>query len=232
VPICFEEFVFDRDARQLTRTGQVVHLTPKQFDLLAILVDERPRAIPKAELRDRLWPSTFVSDAALSVLVAGLRRALGEPDRAEQIVRTVQGFGYAFGGGMADTPQAGEADAVYALVWGRRVVKLSRGEHIVGRDRAAAIQIDDATVSRRHASITISADAVLLEDLHSKNGTFVGGERLTGPTALNDGDQIRFGSVLVRIRAVGGGGSTETLIDRRGATARSAGRPPASSPRR
>jgi DNA-binding winged helix-turn-helix (wHTH) protein len=89
----FSELVFDSDARRLIRGGEPVHLEPKAFELLELLLERRPAAVAKAAIRDRLWPRTFVSESSLTTLAAQLRKALGE-DGAR--IRTVHGFGYAF----------------------------------------------------------------------------------------------------------------------------------------
>ena len=67
----------------------------------------------------------------------------------------------------------------------------------MGRDADVDVQLDAATVSRRHARIVVSDKGMLLEDLESKNGTFRGEERVTAPVALANGDAIRIGSLKV-----------------------------------
>ena len=69
----FGEFVVDFETRQLIRDGRPVHLTPKAYQLLALLVEAQPRALSKEELQQGLWPSTFVDEANLSVVGAELR---------------------------------------------------------------------------------------------------------------------------------------------------------------
>jgi Tol biopolymer transport system component/DNA-binding winged helix-turn-helix (wHTH) protein len=98
VTIRFGAFTLDFETRQLIQDGRAVHLEPKAFDLLAALVLDRPKALSKADLQERLWPGTFVSEANLSNLVAEVRAALGDPARAPRFIRTVHGFGYAFSG--------------------------------------------------------------------------------------------------------------------------------------
>jgi hypothetical protein len=77
----FGPFVLDAARRQLFRDDTTVHLTPKAFDLLFLLVDAAPRVLSKGELHERLWPGTYVSDATLVGLVKELRRALGSAGR-------------------------------------------------------------------------------------------------------------------------------------------------------
>ena len=96
--IRFGPFTLDLESRQLTTAGEEIHLEPKAFELLSALVLERPKALSKADLQERLWPGTFVAEANLSNLVAEIRAALGDPARAPQFVRTAHGFGYAFCG--------------------------------------------------------------------------------------------------------------------------------------
>ena len=59
--ISFGAFTLDLQSRQLTSAGREIHLEPKAFELLSALVLERPKALSKADLQERLWPGTFVS---------------------------------------------------------------------------------------------------------------------------------------------------------------------------
>ena len=201
--IRFASFVLDLDTRQLTRAGTEVPLTPKAFELLAILVDDRPKVVSKTALMERLWPGAFVVEANLSNLVAEIRAALSDSARAPKWIRTVHGFGYAFCGRAnslraVQCPPAGRP--VCWLEWGRRRFPLDVGEHVVGRDPAVAVRLDASTVSRRHAKLVVSAEGVLLEDIGSKNGTRRGSHRVTSPVHLADGDAIHIGSVLLTFR--------------------------------
>ena len=62
---------------------------------------------------------------------------------------------------------------------------------IIGREETCDIVIPDRQVSRQHARIRLEADRYVLEDLGSKNGTFVNGQELPGPYPLQDGDEIQ-----------------------------------------
>ncbi|NOT27648.1 MAG: hypothetical protein HOP16_16295 [Acidobacteria bacterium] len=110
--IRFGPFTLDFERRQLTNAGEDIHLEPKAFELLSALVLERPKALSKAELQERLWPGTFVAEANLSNLVAEIRAALGDPARAPTFVRTVHGFGYAFCGDAEPVTDPGDAAPV------------------------------------------------------------------------------------------------------------------------
>src|SRR5258705_9711151 len=95
------ECTFDAVRRQVRRGDEPVHLSPRAFDLLALLIARRPRALSKDELLTALWPQTFVTEANLAGLIAEIRRELGEDAREPRFLRTVHGFGYAFSDGSA-----------------------------------------------------------------------------------------------------------------------------------
>ncbi len=79
-------------------------MTPKAFDLLGALLEVRPRALSKAQIRDRLWPQTFVAEATLASVVSELRAGLGDDAKEPRFVRTVHGHGYAFAAPAAEEP--------------------------------------------------------------------------------------------------------------------------------
>jgi DNA-binding winged helix-turn-helix (wHTH) protein len=208
----FGDWTLDHDSRELRGPRGGVHLSPKAFDLLEALMESRPRVLSKSELRDRLWANTFVSESSLSGLVKEIRKALGDPVRRPAFVRTVHRHGYAFCGTVfeAAAPAGTHAQRTCRLVCGPHEFLLALGENVLGRVETAAAWIDSATVSRRHARIVVSSEGATLEDLGSKNGTYLGGRRLESPAALADGDEIRLGSVSLTFRLSPGTGPTET----------------------
>jgi DNA-binding winged helix-turn-helix (wHTH) protein len=215
VKIRFGAFTLDSDTRQLTQGGRVLHLSPKAFELLTALVLDRPKVLSKTVLQQRLWPDTFVAEANLSNLVSEVREALGDRARAPRFIRTAHGFGYAFCGAATTSPGArepGTGSPSCWLEWGARRFVLSPGENVVGRDPDVEVRLDATTVSRRHARLIVSDEAVTLEDCESKNGTFRGGQRVSSPIQLADGDAIGIGSLLVTFRRRGGATSTETQV--------------------
>ena len=146
----FGPFVLDSGRRELNRDGDQIHLTPKAFDLLGLLVDEAPRVVRKTELHERLWPGTFVSDATLVGLVKELRRALNDREASAPIIRTAHGVGYAFAAQIDRAMPRGPTKSRW-IVAGSRRIALRDGEHVIGRDPASAIWLDVAGVSRHHA---------------------------------------------------------------------------------
>ena len=206
--VAFPPFVLDTAMRQLFRGGARVHLEPKALELLELLVARRPAAVSKTEIRERLWPDTFVSESSLTGLVAQVRKALDDDRRQERFLRTVHGFGYAF---IAEAIPGGPLETVAArLVWEDAVFLLRPGENVLGRSEEAQVRIDAPGVSRRHARIVVTQDGATIEDFASKNGTFVGERRLEGPAPLQDGDRVRLGRQLLVFRCAGSAAPTWT----------------------
>ena len=215
--LTFEGCVLDLDTRELLRDGRAVSLSPKAFALLELLSLRRPKALSKAEIHAALWPDTFVSETNLANLVVELRAALGDDAHASRIVRTVPRFGYAFCAQARDedreppeaTPVAG---IEHRLIWGRREIVLEPGENLIGRDHTAVVWINDESVSRRHARILVDKDGARLEDLGSKNGTFLRGRPVEKPTVLEDGDEFTLGEGVapLRFRTFGSAATTRT----------------------
>lgn len=210
--VSFGPFTLDVETRLLLRgrDQQPVHLSPKAYELLCVLVDTRPRAVAKSELHERLWPSTFVSEATLASLVAEVREALGERGREGRFIRTAHGFGYAFSGEARDTGEPVVEPITNWIVYNGRESPLAEGEYVIGRDPDVAITLSSPSVSRHHAKIVIAGDVTTLEDLRSKNGTYLRGQAVTSPTRLADGDLICIGAFELTFRTVTGTGSTET----------------------
>jgi DNA-binding winged helix-turn-helix (wHTH) protein len=211
----FGEFVVDSQTRLLVRGSTALHLSPKAFRLLELLVARAPAALSKQELQDRLWPDTFVVEANLQHLVGEVRTALGDDPRDPSFVRTVYGYGYAFVAPVSGVAgaAAGEAGLVCILRWAGRRVVLTAGEHVIGRDPAADVVIDSPSVSRRHAVIRVAAGEVTLEDNASKNGSWVGTRRVDTAVTLADRDALRIGGIPVTVRLHLSTGSTQTAVD-------------------
>ena len=215
VTLRFGEFVLDSDRRQLFRDGAGVHLQPKAFELLELLVTSRPRALSKRQIRERLWPEAVVGDASLTVAVAELRASLGDDAKTPRYVRTAYGFGYAFAGEVESGRAAGESfvpGLAPRVLWEKRVIPLVEGDNELGRDEDVTVRVDAPGVSRRHARIRVEGERVTIEDLGSKNGTYVGEATtpIKGPTALPDSARFRLGRVLLVFRVKPERGSTRT----------------------
>ena len=220
VRVQFGDFVFDSDTRELLREREPAHLSPKAFRVLELLLEHRPRALSKDELHRQVWPKTFVSEATLASAIAEIRAAVGDTGTKPLYLRTVHGFGYAFSGPVTESKPPAAVGTPGILVWGDRDIPLHTGDSLLGRGDDVAVGVNDNSVSRHHARIAIRADSVTLEDLESKNGTFVGALRITQPTRLRDGDEIRLGDIVLTFQLVDSAASTRTVKDQRPGSAR------------
>ena len=204
--IRFGEFRLDTDQRKLCHGSELVRVTPKAFQLLQLLAAARPNAVSQKTLHDTLWPDTFVDDGSLHNLIYQLRRALG--DDTHEAIRTIYGFGFSFAAICAsdDARTIGQCQ----LTIGEEDFTLRQGENVIGRELDAAVRIESAAISRRHARIVVDGLRAVLEDLGSKNGTSLGGRRLRAPRELTSGDQILFGSIAATYVLLPALSSTET----------------------
>src|SRR4030095_11952099 len=172
--------------------------SPKACDLLSLLISNGHRAVSKPEIREHLWPGTYVSESSLPSLVSEIRDVIADHRRKPGLIRTVHGFGYAFQSERepASPPVPPDDLRQSWLVGSTAEVALFPGENIIGREGDGVILVKSSTVSRRHARITLDAGGGVIEDLGSKNGTYVNDRRIESPTPVADGDQIRVGSLL------------------------------------
>ncbi len=192
MPLRFGDFVFDAEGFQLLRSGTPIHLSPRAFRLLQVLIDRRPAVVSKQQLLDDVWEGQIVEEENVKNLIAELRKALGHDSSGAPLIRTAHRRGYAFCGdaGVADRHPA----ALWFLTDGTEVYPI-RGAAVIGRSVECEIRVRSASVSRLHARLTAGAAGVTIEDLGSKNGTLVAGERIAKPTTIVSGDQITVGSV-------------------------------------
>ena len=211
--LAVSDWVFDSEIREVVRDGRAVSLSPKAFALLELLIRRRPKAVSKDEIHEHLWPGTFVSPANLANLVVELRAALGDDARKPRFLRTVPRFGYAFSAEAVGSTNAPVSRSFACrLVWGPREIALDSAENVIGRDSGAVVWIDDSSVSRRHARIAVDEDGATIEDLSSKNGTYVRGRRIDKPARLSDRDVIKIGPARMVFRLFRKTGSTASTI--------------------
>ena len=211
----FDEFALDLATRRLLRNHEEVHVSPKAFDLLSVLIENRSRAVTKAHLLETLWGSTHVAETNLAGLIAELRRALCDSADTPHYIRTIQRFGYRFVGTLRQDAASGDParpTVKYWLVWEKRQIALKEGTNTIGRAGDVEVWVDAIGVSRHHARITIESGTATLEDLGSTNGTYLRGTRVATPCRLADGDEIRLGAVIITFRIPGLGDLTETSV--------------------
>ena len=92
----FGVHTLDLQRFELRRSGEVIPLRRKAFDLLAHLLTHCDRVVSRQELLDALWPDQIVSDGVLDSCLATARRALGDSGRTQRVIKTQHGRGYRF----------------------------------------------------------------------------------------------------------------------------------------
>lgn len=187
----FGEYTYDCGSHLFLRDREEVHLSRKGKTLLRLLLVRWPGAVSREELYDALWPSTFVCETNLATVISEVRRALGDDARSAQYIRTVHGFGYAFAGEV--TRSQPRAIPVALLVCDGERYTLYDGENTVGRAHDCRVVLTGATVSRHHAVIVIAQREIRVEDLNSRNGTYVNGQKITS-AVIRYQDRLMFGA--------------------------------------
>lgn len=204
----FGSFHYDAVSHGLLRDGVEIPLTHKSRELLLLFLHNPGRLLTREEVTEKVWPDVAVTDDAVRFQVAELRKAFGE--KGDAFIKTIRREGYRW-----ETPVKAAADRPvrpapgdgsarprprHRLVLETREIQLIEGENVVGRDPDAALWIDHSSVSRKHARITIAAGKATLEDLDSKNGTFLNGKKIERRMPLTDGDELRIGPETMVLR--------------------------------
>lgn len=192
----FGEFLFDSATRELKRGEEEIRLAPKAFQLLELLLERAPEAVSQEMIYERLWPTSVVNVANLHNLVSQIRLALGDDDHA--IVRTVYRFGFSFSAALEALSTSDRQPSRFVVLVDGVAHSLFEGSNLVGREALAPVRILMPSISRRHAIVAIHGTDAVVEDLGSKNGTFVGNRRIDGPTAVRPGISLQFGRVEAR----------------------------------
>ena len=204
----------DADIHSIVGPAGEVRLTRKAWELLVLLLERRPNAVSKAEIHERVWPETFVSESSVQSLVHEIRRAIDarrgpvvDPDGARHRLSLLRP-------GRRDRARSrrGSQRPSAWLIGASTRVALHAGENIVGRGSDDVVEIEAPTISRHHARIVVG-ESVTIEDLASKNGTWLDGERLGGPRPLADGASVRLGSVHLTFRLAPQARPTESAAE-------------------
>jgi DNA-binding CsgD family transcriptional regulator len=136
-------------------------------------------------LPNRLLVSLIVvSETALSVLGLDASQVGSESEHSQELPRS--------------TPPESQSEAHWALLRGKKQLSIDTAVSVVGRGDDVHLQLDDPSVSRRHALLRACGE-LIVEDLGSRNGTFVNGRRIDQPVALQLGDDLAFGAYELRV---------------------------------
>ena len=208
----------DCERRRILRDGEERPLSRKAFDLLVVLIDERPKVVSKDELIQKVWADTFVADANLAILIGDVRAALGDSAQKPRMIKTHHRVGYSFVGEISEVASASlDADQQppFVLVSGKRRILLFVGTSaMLGLDATCEIVVDHPSVSRFHARLSVAGEALTVEDNESKNGTRVDDKKLSEPAVVRSGQRITFGTLQTTVLGRSAlGGSTMTAED-------------------
>jgi DNA-binding winged helix-turn-helix (wHTH) protein len=208
----FGIFEIDLATGELRRKGLKIRLQEQPFQVLRMLLERPGELVRREDLRQRLWPAVLSADfeQGLNKAVHKVRLALGDSADNPRFVETLARRGYRFmatlegNGRAADTVRelvSLSRPVAFTVTWDGHAIRLSEGCNTIGRDHDSTICIRLASVSRRHARIHVSGETAMLEDLGSKNGTLLKGQRIHSLSPLADGDEIGVGSARLVFHA-------------------------------
>ncbi len=206
--------------------GRTVEVRPKLMDVLCFLVQHPGDVCSKDEIIAAVWARAYMAESVLTRSVAELRRILADEAAEPRIIETIIKRGYRLiapvmpaEGAAAGPPGVGPrppgrpsalGEHTCGLCWGEQEIPLVEGENVIGRTLEAVVRISSSRISRRHARIVVTGGRAVLEDLGSKNGTYLRGKKIQRPVELSDGDEICFGRDLVVFRFWYPSGTTMT----------------------
>jgi len=199
---------------RISHDGRDVRLRPRAMDVLTVLAFAAGKLVSKRDLIDEVWRTEFVSDHALTQVIAELRAALGDDAGNPSFIENIPRRGYRLVAPVmpvaVSSVSPDGATMPFKLITDDGNHALKQGSTVIGRTGDADICIDKTEVSRCHAMITVQGTTAIIEDLGSKNGTFVNGHQVAGPTPLTNGDEIWIGRSVARMRFLIEGEPTKT----------------------
>jgi DNA-binding winged helix-turn-helix (wHTH) protein len=209
------EWLVEPSLNRLSRSGETVQLRPKLMDVLAFLANRAGGVVSQEEILESVWAREFIAESALTRTIAELRKVLGDDAGEPRFIETISKRGYRLIVRVENVKKPTTArtedlarsrtpsplgEHSCGLCWGEQEIPLSEGENVIGRTSEAVVRISSSRVSRRHARIVVTGGRAVLEDLGSKNGTYLRGHRIQRPVELSDGDEICFGRDFVVFR--------------------------------
>ena len=195
----FGPFQLDPEAAELRRDAARVELRPKCLQLLQHLLENRGKLVSREVLLEEIWSDVVVGQETLSRTMTEIRQALGDDAEAPQYIETVPRRGYRFI--AAVTRVARPSNHSLYVVHRLQEYPLAEGEHLIGRGADVSVHLSTPLISRHHARIRVRGNQLTLEDLGSKNGTLVNGERVNGTVELHSGDRIVIGGEMLVVRS-------------------------------
>ena len=212
----FGPFDLDVAAYELRHDGAPVALENRPMDVLVLLAQRAGTLIDRQTIQDAIGGAgVFLDwDAAINTAVRKIRRALGDDAGEPRYIATIVGKGYRFVAPVARVePWRPETGPIWFVTQDSREFPLAAGDNLIGREAAAAVRLGHPSVSRRHARIRVDGARAIVDDLGSRNGTFVDG-RLVEPGAageLRNGSILVVGSITLEVVALASFASTVPL---------------------
>lgn len=224
----FAEFELDLGAYALRCGDERVKLEKLPMEVLILLARSPGVLLERREIQAALWgPDVFVDrDSAINTAVRKIRQALGDDAETPRFVETVVGKGYRFiaaverresfaqrseNGINSSSTGTRRAFPSYCVTRGSDEFILEAGETVFGRDPASGVYVEHLSVSRHHARLSIGSDEAVLEDLKSRNGTFLDGRRIKEPTRVSNGAIIGLGLITFTFRVLCAPASTRPI---------------------
>lgn len=196
----FGPFHLDVSDRALLRNGESIALTPKAFDLLLALVENRGRLLTKEVLLKHVWPKTFIEENNLAVHISILRKTLGHANGVEYI-RTLPKRGYSFVAEVLEAPQQVSVSSLRSIaVLPFKVISSDAADNYLG------IGMSDAIITRltQLAQIVVRPTSAVLKYATLENDPVAAGKELGVDAILSGlvtraGNQIRVTVQLVAV---------------------------------
>jgi DNA-binding winged helix-turn-helix (wHTH) protein len=206
----FGPFELDVAAYELRRDGKRVHLENRPMDVLVLLAQRAGTLIDRKTIQAAIGEAdVFLDwDAAINTAVRKIRRALGDDAGQPRYITTIVGKGYRFVAPV-ETWRS-EAGPTWFVTQDSREFPLAPGDNLIGRDASVAVRLGHPSVSRRHARIRIDGARAIVDDLDSRNGTFVDGRRIEAHVGceLRNGTILGIGSLTLQVVALASSVST------------------------
>jgi DNA-binding winged helix-turn-helix (wHTH) protein len=210
------DWIVDPSLNRVSRGNETVQIPPRVMQVLLCLAEAGGKVVTKQELIDTVWQERYVSEAALTQSIAVLRKILGDESDLPRYVENIPRRGYrlvAIPEPLSECPRPDRPkSSLCRLCYGERDFILSVGDNTIGRAVDAEVRIDASKVSRRHSIVKVEGATAIIEDLASKNGTYVNGRRITSPQLLQDGDEITTGPAVLLFRVENLERPTETDV--------------------
>lgn len=212
-----DEWIVEPDLNTLSRGTETVRIEAKVMEVLVFLASRGSRLVTRQEIFDGVWGTEFICDNTLTHSISKLRKTLGDDARNPRFIETIHRRGYRMMVPVTslegrETADPGRASR-YRILCGTRSVQLRQGLNLIGRAAEATVRVDSVWVSRHHACITVEGRNATLEDLDSRNATFLNGFKLTRPMPLTEGDTIYLGKLSNALRFITVGLASTDPVD-------------------